>query len=220
MGSILIFLGPPGSGKGTQAQKLCDENGYIQVSTGDLLRQAVKNQTEVGLKVKEVMQRGDLVSDDIILQIMKEKFLSENLVDGAFILDGFPRTITQAEQLNKMLDAINLNIDYVFNFKLSMDTVVERITNRLICKSCNRIYKKSEVKTLKCTCQQKGDLIARVDDKADKAIHRYEQFLSITKPLEEFYSQIIETIDASQNEENIYNSISEKLKKKKLKNYV
>ena len=217
MSKFILFLGPPGSGKGTQAQKLSANYGYIQISTGDLLREAVRNETEIGLTVKKVIERGDLVSDNVIIDIMKEKLLGENLEDSCFILDGFPRTVGQAEQLKNMLITLNLNLDCIFNFKLTVEDVVERISNRLICKACNKIYKKTEITSTICECEQKGELIERKDDNAEKALHRYEQYIELTKPLEEYYSDLVTEVDASQTEETVYRFLCETIEKKNYK---
>ena len=217
MANCILFLGPPGSGKGTQAQRLSDKLGFQQISTGDLLRENVRKKSKIGLQIQKVIEKGDLVSDDLILDIMKERLSNKKDNVEMFILDGFPRTIIQAERLYEMLNTINLKIDFVFNFKLSVEEVISRITNRLICKVCNKIYKKSDITEYICSCEKKGELISRMDDQADKAKHRYEQYLEMTKPLEIFYQKNIIDINAKESEEYIFSSIVDIISKKKNK---
>ena len=125
----IILFGPPGAGKGTQAKFIIDKYSLVQISTGDMLREAVKSVSELGNKVKVIMDKGDLVSDDIIMSIISERVIEEDCKKG-FILDGFPRTLNQAKELDKMLDHKNLKIDYIIEILVDEDLLISRIEKR------------------------------------------------------------------------------------------
>jgi len=207
MSKIVIFLGPPGAGKGTQAQLLKERNGFIQISTGDLLREAVKNQTELGKLAKQYMDEGKLVPDDLIISLIKEKL--QEYADKNIIFDGFPRTIPQAESLDNLLSHLNKNLDAVILFKIEDEEVVKRLTGRRVCPSCGAVYhmiynppKIDEI------CDKCGaGLIQRDDDKEEVIRKRLEVYHQQTKPLIEYYKSKIVEIDATDNPENIYNKI-------------
>lgn len=207
MSKIVIFLGPPGAGKGTQSQLLKERNGFIQISTGDLLREAVKNQTELGKLAKQYMDEGKLVPDDLIISLIKEKL--QEYADKNIIFDGFPRTIPQAESLDNLLSHLNKNIDAVILFKIEDEEVVKRLTGRRVCPSCGAVYhmvynppKIDEI------CDKCGArLIQRDDDKEEVIRKRLEVYHQQTKPLIEYYKSKIVEIDATDNPNNIYNKI-------------
>jgi Adenylate kinase (EC 2.7.4.3) len=207
MSKIVIFLGPPGAGKGTQSQLLKERNGFIQISTGDLLREAVKNQTELGKLAKQYMDEGKLVPDDLIISLIKEKL--QEYADKNIIFDGFPRTIPQAESLDNLLSHLNKNLDAVILFKIEDEEVVKRLTGRRVCPSCGAVYhmvynppKIDEI------CDKCGaGLIQRDDDKEEVIRKRLEVYHQQTKPLIEYYKSKIVEIDATDNPENIYNKI-------------
>ncbi|CUS82590.1 Adenylate kinase, partial [Candidatus Kryptonium thompsonii] len=135
----LIIFGPPGVGKGTQAQILSQKLNIPHISTGDMLREAVKNQTELGLKAKSFMDKGELVPDDVMIGIIKEVLSSERCKNG-FILDGFPRTIAQAEALDKIFEELNIKLDYVISLEVDDDEIIKRLTNRRVCKNCGAVF--------------------------------------------------------------------------------
>jgi len=207
MSKIVIFLGPPGAGKGTQSQLLKERNGFIQISTGDLLREAVKNQTELGKLAKQYMDEGKLVPDDLIISLIKEKL--QEYADKNIIFDGFPRTIPQAESLDNLLSHLNKNIDAVILFKIESEEIVKRLTGRRVCPSCGAVYhmvynppKIDEI------CDKCGArLIQRDDDKEEVIRKRLEVYHQQTKPLIEYYKSKIVEIDATDNPNNIYNKI-------------
>lgn len=181
----LIFLGPPGAGKGTIAQHITKELNIPQISTGDLLREAVKNETELGKKAKEFMDKGDLVSDEIVIGMLKERITKDDCKNG-FILDGFPRTIPQAEAL----DQSGIEIDKVLNFKVSDELVIHRITGRRMSKSTGKIYNiypdcaPNPPKDL-----PEGDLQHREDDNEGVVRERLVQYRKLTEPLIGFYTE-------------------------------
>lgn len=207
MSKIVIFLGPPGAGKGTQSQLLKERNGFIQISTGDLLREAVKNQTELGKLAKQYMDEGKLVPDDLIISLIKEKL--QEYADKNIIFDGFPRTIPQAESLDNLLSHLNKNVDAVILFKIEDEEIVKRLTGRRVCPSCGAVYhmvynppKIDEI------CDKCGArLIQRDDDKEEVIRKRLEVYHQQTKPLIEYYKSKIVEIDATDNPNNIYNKI-------------
>jgi len=208
MSKIVIFLGPPGAGKGTQSQLLKERNGFIQISTGDLLREAVKNQTELGKLAKQYMDEGKLVPDDLIISLIKEKL--QEYADKNIIFDGFPRTIPQAESLDNLLSHLNKNIDAVILFKIESEEIVKRLTGRRVCPSCgvvyHTIYNPPKIDEICDKCGAR--LIQRDDDKEEVIRKRLEVYRQQTKPLIEYYKSRIVEIDATDNPNNIYNKIA------------
>jgi len=208
MSKIIIFLGPPGAGKGTQAHLLKERNDFIQVSTGDLLREAVKNQTELGKLAKQYMDEGKLVPDDLIISLIKEKL--QEYADKNIIFDGFPRTIPQAESLDNLLSHLNKNVDAVILFKIEDDEVVKRLAGRRVCPSCGAVYHMiyNPPKTDEICDKCGARLIQRDDDKEEVIRKRLEVYHQQTKPLIEYYKNKIVEIDATDNPKNIYNKIA------------
>ncbi len=209
---IVVFLGPPGSGKGTQAKKLSQELGLLHISTGDLLREAVKNQTPLGLKAREYMERGELVPDSIMISLIEEVMPKE----GGFILDGFPRTVPQALALEEMLKAYNKQVDRVFLFDISEEVVVERLSGRLTCSQCGAVYhKKYNPPKQEGICDLcGGKLIQREDDKEEVIRKRYRVYVEQTKPLVEFYQERnkLTRLDAKQDIQEVNRRLLEVLR--------
>ena len=180
----LILLGGPGAGKGTQAKLIVEEYKIPQISTGDMLREAVKQGTELGKKAKEYMDKGELVPDEIVIGIVRDRLKQPDCEKG-FILDGFPRTIAQAEALDKMLDEIGKKIDAVINIYVPEEEIVKRIVNRRTCKKCGAIYHliysppKESNKCDKCG----GELYQRDDDKEETVRERLRVYKQQTEPL-------------------------------------
>ncbi|MEZ0322766.1 MAG: adenylate kinase [Hydrogenothermaceae bacterium] len=207
MYKTVIFLGPPGAGKGTQAQLLQERLGFIQISTGDLLREAVKNQTPLGVKAKSYMDEGKLVPDDLIIDLIKEKL--SQIGDRNVILDGFPRTVTQAKALSDLLSKIGRKIDGVILFDIKEDEVVKRLSGRRVCPSCGAIYhiiynppKEDEI------CDRCGTkLIQREDDKEEVIRKRFKVYIDQTAPLIDYYKDYLVKIDATADKEEVYNKI-------------
>lgn len=188
-GKRLIFMGPPGGGKGTQAQFLQEKYGIVQLSTGDMLRAAVASGSEIGQKAKAVMDAGKLVSDDIVIGIIDERLDADDVKNG-FILDGFPRTVAQAEALDELLKAKGMDLDVVIELRVPDDLLVERITGRFTCAKCGAGYHDS-FKTPKqdgvCDVCGSTEFKRRADDNAETVKSRLEAYHAQTAPLLPYY---------------------------------
>ncbi|MBQ1834070.1 MAG: adenylate kinase [Treponema sp.] len=186
-----IFLGPPGAGKGTLAAQVSQEYKIPQISTGDIFRDNIKNQTELGKKVKAIMDAGGLVSDEVVLEIVEDRIKKDDCKNG-FILDGFPRTIPQAEAFEKLGIPVQ-----VVNFEVGNQLIIDRLSNRRVCKDCKANYNvkfmppKVEGKCDKCG----GELFTREDDKLESITHRLEVYRKETEPLIDFYRKLNKMID-------------------------
>lgn len=181
----LIFLGPPGAGKGTIAKRVTDRYGLIQVSTGDLFRENIKNATPVGTKAKGYMDRGELVPDGVVIEMLKDRIAKDDCKDG-FILDGFPRTIPQAEALAA---ESSVKIDAAINFVIADEVVVQRLSGRRICTTCGAIYHVTNIPPKEeGVCDNDGEtLIQRDDDKEEAIRNRLVVYKKQTEPLIGFY---------------------------------
>jgi len=210
MTPYLVFLGPAGSGKGTQASELKLKYGIKQISTGDLLRDAVRHETELGLRSKAYMDKGDLVPDDLIISLVREEIERLDGHEAGFVLDGFPRTKPQAEALDGLLDELKIQINTVFVFELPLDNIVSRIGGRRVCQSCHSIYhvQFSPPKTKNICDQCGGPLIRRADDTEDKIRHRFNIFLETTEPLARYYGSKVVGIDAAKPPEQVLSQIT------------
>jgi len=208
---ILILFGPPGAGKGTQAQRLEKERGLVQLSTGDMLRSAVANQTEIGLRAKAAMESGTLVSDEIVVGIIAER-ISEDDCKNGFILDGFPRTVAQAEALDAMLAEKGLKLDAVIEMKVDDAALVERITGRFTCAVCNAGYHETFKPLAKeGVCDECGgtEFIRRPDDNEETVSHRLNAYHSETAPLLPYYKKagVLKTVDGMASIEEVNHQI-------------
>ncbi len=206
----LILLGPPGSGKGTQGKALQEDHRLPYYATGDILRAAVEEQTEVGKQAKEYMDRGDLVPDDVIIGVLKERVQSEEAADG-FILDGFPRTVGQAEALGEQMKGLGREIIAAILIDADDDEVVRRISGRRCCKKNGHIFHvdfdppKEEGVCDICG----GELIIRDDDEPDVVRHRLEQYHELTEPLVDYYEDrgILQRVNGDQPPEDVSEDI-------------
>jgi adenylate kinase len=196
----LIFLGPPGAGKGTLAGLVCAEFGIPQISTGDIFRDAIKRETELGKKVKEIVGRGDLVPDELTVSLVRERLTQPDTQKG-YILDGFPRTIPQAEAL-----AGFQKLDAVVNFAISDALVIERLSGREICKACGAIYHvKNMPSKVKGVCDKcGGPTYTRPDDSLESITNRLDVYRKQTEPLIAFYrdKKLLKDIDSSKSPED------------------
>lgn len=182
----LIFLGAPGAGKGTQAEAVVKQYGIPSVSTGNILREAVKNGTEAGLKAKAFMEAGDLVPDDVVIGILKDRIAEDDAKNG-FILDGFPRTVAQAEALERM----GVTIDRVVNIHVADEKITGRMGGRRVCEKCGASYHLDYKPTKSAgVCDACGGKVSqRVDDKPETVLSRLEVYHSKTAPLIDFYDK-------------------------------
>lgn len=188
----LILLGPPGAGKGTQAQRLMKERGLIQLSTGDMLRAAVAAQTPTGLQAKAVMEAGGLVSDEIVNGILSERLDAPDIVKG-FILDGYPRTAVQAKALGAMLDAKGLVLDHVIELKVDEEALVDRITGRFTCGGCGEGYHDNfKLPKQEGVCDVCGSTVfkRRPDDNAETVRARMDEYHAKTAPILPHYEAL------------------------------
>jgi adenylate kinase len=203
----ILLLGPPGAGKGTQANNLIRDYGLVQLSTGDMLRAAVESGTEIGLKAKAVMDAGVLVSDEIVAGIVRERIQQPDCANG-FLLDGFPRTQVQAELLDQMLEELNVSLDRVIEFQVNDEAVVRRLSGRRLHQPSGRTYHvefnppKEEGRD-----NVTGEaLIQREDDTADTVRNRLNTYYEQTAPLVSYYTEKgdLVSIDGMQSPEEVY----------------
>mgnify|MGYP001099309709 CR=1 FL=1 len=199
----LILLGAPGAGKGTVAKLLTQLDGSVQISTGDILRAAVAAGTELGKKAEAAMKAGDLVSDDLIMGIMAERLKQADCKNG-YLLDGFPRTIPQAEALKKMLADMGEKLDCVVNIDVPRDVILDRLTTRRTCTKCNAIYNvKSNPPKVAGVCDKCGGPVVQRDDETEEAIsNRLDVYNQKTAPLAGFYEKegMLMTVTATSSE--------------------
>jgi adenylate kinase len=182
-----ILFGPPGVGKGTQAELLVKEFHCTHISTGDLLREAAKNKTPVGLKAQTFMNAGNLVPDDVVIELIEEALKSEEAKEN-FILDGFPRTLPQAQALDALFKKLNIQLNCVISMEADSDEIVRRLDQRRICRNCGRIYSLDQLGENDKTCKHCGGEICRRDDDKQEAVRRrLEVYQQQTKPIIEYY---------------------------------
>ncbi len=184
----LILFGAPGVGKGTQAKILASKLNIPHISTGDILRQAVQDKTPLGIKAKAIMNAGELVSDDIMIGIIRDTLQQQRCRNG-FILDGFPRTVAQAEALNRLAEELNLKHIYLVNVFADNEEIVNRLTNRRACKVCDNIFTYDEVRDLKACpkCGSEDSFYQRNDDKEEVIRKRLSVYDENTRPVLDFY---------------------------------
>jgi adenylate kinase len=204
------MFGPPGAGKGTQAKFLSDKFSIPQISTGDILREAVKKGTSLGVRAQSFMSKGVLVPDEVVIGLIEERIRNKDCV-GGFILDGFPRTTTQAKALDEILQKRGTPVTKVINLKVSDEEIIKRSTSRRVCRSCNTIYNlvvnppKFDGKCDSCG----GDLYQRDDDKEDVVKNRLKVYANQTKPLLKYYSKrnLLRDVDGSRSIDEVKEAV-------------
>ncbi|HZH59286.1 MAG TPA: adenylate kinase [Metabacillus sp.] len=208
----LVLMGLPGAGKGTQAERIVEKYNIPHISTGDMFRAAMKEETELGLQAKSFIDKGELVPDEVTIGIVRER-LGKNDCQKGFLLDGFPRTVAQADALEGILSELNKQIDYVINIQVNKDILMERLTGRRICKQCGATYHlvfnppANEGKCDKCG----GELYQRADDNEETVANRLEVNLQQTQPLLDFYNEkgYLRNIDGEQDIDKVFNDVDQ-----------
>ena len=205
----IILIAAPAAGKGTISKYIEDKYNYKHISTGDLLREEVRKNTDIGIKIKPILEKGSLVGDDIIEEVFSKEL---NKTKSNIILDGIPRTLNQAKMLDS-LDKTNddIEITKVIDIDIDKDIAIERIESRLICESCGSVYNKNILKENVCT-KCGGNLISRNDDTRETFLDRYDTFVKQTKPVLDYYGDKVVTIYNNTSLEDVYESVDKVLK--------
>ena len=206
----IIMLGAPGAGKGTQAKKIAEKYGIPHISTGDIFRANIKNQTELGMKAKSYMDQGMLVPDELTLELIMDRFTNDDCKNG-YVLDGFPRTIPQAEALTKALADKNDAVDYAINVDVPDEAIVTRMSGRRACLACGGTYhikfNPTKVEGLCDACG--GELVLRADDKPETVQKRLDVYHEQTQPLIDYYQtqNILKEVDGTLPLEDVFQAI-------------
>ncbi len=206
----LLIMGPPGAGKGTQAERMVKELQITHISTGDMFRAAIANGTEMGMKAKEYMDKGALVPDEVVIGMVKDRLQEEDCKKG-FLLDGFPRTVEQAEALDQTLKELAIKLDAVINIEVPLDKLMARLTGRRVCKNCGASYHvlfnppKTEGKCDSCG----GELYQRSDDNEESVKTRLDAYMEKTQPLIDYYKEkgILKNINGDQEIDKVLEDI-------------
>ncbi|MCR4712628.1 MAG: adenylate kinase [Clostridia bacterium] len=209
-----ILLGPPGAGKGTQAAKIVEKYGIPHISTGDIFRENIKKQTELGKKAQGYMNRGELVPDDLVIEIATDRLLADDCANG-FLLDGFPRTVYQAEKLDEFLAAHGQSLDKAINIEVADEELISRLTGRRVCKACGASFHIVNVPPKQeGICDVCGaELVQRADDTEETVRNRIEVYKQQTMPLVDYYTAAgkIATVDGCGSLEDVFGQIAEAL---------
>lgn len=213
---LIILLGPPGAGKGTQAESIVKDYSLVYISTGDILRAAVKEDKELGRKAKQYMDQGSLVPDELVVEIVKDRLKDPDCQNGA-LFDGFPRTVEQAKFLDEALPEIGSMVDGVLLIEVDEDELIERLTGRRVCSKCNAVYHlKFNPPEVRNVCDQcGGDLYQRDDDSIETVKERLEVYKKQTEPLISFYKEknVLYPIDGNEDISSVYKKIKAVLDK-------
>ena len=207
----IILMGLPGAGKGTQAEKIVAAYGIPHISTGDMFRAAMQQETELGLKAKSFMDKGELVPDEVTNGIVKERLQQADTEKG-FLLDGFPRTQAQAEALDKIMQDLNRSIDAVINIEVNPEILMQRLTGRIICRNCGSTYHKTNnPPKVEGTCDRCGshDFYQREDDKPETVENRIQINIEQSKPILNYYKAkgILRNVDGESGIDNLFQTI-------------
>ncbi|MFA7572724.1 MAG: adenylate kinase [Lutispora sp.] len=210
----VVLLGPPGAGKGTQAVRLVGRYNIPHISTGDIFRKNLKEKTELGLKAKEYMDKGLLVPDALVVDIVKARLVEDDCAKG-FLLDGFPRTVDQADALETELDKLGIKLDAVINIEVEDDILIGRLTGRLVCRKCGATYhatfNKPKVDAVCDLCG--GEIYTRDDDKEETVKNRLLVYKDQTQPLIDYYTKkdMLKTINGETNTDTVFVKICKAL---------
>ncbi|HCM89166.1 MULTISPECIES: adenylate kinase [Vagococcus] len=207
----LILMGLPGAGKGTQAERIIDVYGIPHISTGDMFRDAMKNETELGLLAKSFIDKGELVPDEVTNGIVKDR-LSQDDTEKGFLLDGFPRTLAQAEELDKILEELGKKVDNVLNIHVEAEVLIDRLAGRFICKDCGATYHKLfNPPKVEGTCDRCGghNFYQREDDKPETVKNRLEVNIKNSEPILAYYEnqKVMQTIDGDRDIQEVFKDI-------------
>ena len=208
----IIMLGAPGAGKGTQAKKIAEKYSIPHISTGDIFRANIKNNTELGQKAKTYMDKGELVPDELVVDLIMDRFKEADCANG-YVLDGFPRTIPQAEALDKALAANNEAVDFAINVEVPDENIINRMSGRRACVGCGATYhiqfNAPKVEGVCDTCGEK--LILRDDDKPETVLSRLEVYHNQTQPLIDYYKGqgILKCVDGTVDMKDVFKAIVE-----------
>lgn len=206
----IIMLGAPGAGKGTQADKICAKYNIPHISTGDIFRANIKNNTELGQKAKSYMDKGELVPDELVVDLVVDRIKADDCTNG-YVLDGFPRTIPQAEALDAALAAINDKVDYAINVEVPDENIINRMSGRRACVACGATYHIVHIPTkVDGVCDKCGaELILRDDDKPETVKNRLNVYHEQTQPLIDYYTakNILHEVDGTKAMEDVFSSI-------------
>ena len=206
----IVMLGAPGAGKGTQAKKIAESFGVPHISTGDIFRANIKNNTELGQKAKVYMDKGELVPDELVVDLIMDRFSEPDCADG-YVLDGYPRTIPQAEALDNALKANNDSLDYAVNVDVPDEDIISRMSGRRSCLKCGATYHISFNPPVKeGICDKCGEaLVQREDDKEETVKNRLGVYHEQTEPLEKYYAEagLLHNVDGTKNMDEVFDSI-------------
>ena len=210
----VVLLGPPGAGKGTQATRIVEKYGVPHISTGDIFRANIKAGTELGKRAQEYMNRGELVPDELVVEIATDRLAADDCKEG-FLLDGFPRTVFQAEKLDEFLASKGRKIEHVLNIEVGRDDLMARLTGRRVCKSCGASFHVVNIPPKQeGICDNCGaELVQRADDNEETASNRIEVYNRETKPLIDYYEKAgnIVNIDGGKAAEEVFAAIADRL---------
>lgn len=211
---IYILLGPPGAGKGTQAKKMVTDYGIVHISTGDIFRENIKNETELGKEVKDILARGELVSDDLTNGLVFDRLKDSDCANG-FLLDGYPRNLVQARALDDWLKNNGLEVDHVLDIQADPETLIKRVSGRRVCPKCGHSYHiTNEPPKVEGVCDVCGtNIIQRPDDKEETIKSRIEIYENQTKPLVDYYQAQgkILYFDGNKSIDEVYNDVKDSL---------
>lgn len=210
----VVLLGPPGAGKGTQAARIVEKYGVPHISTGDIFRANIKAGTELGKRAQEYMNRGELVPDELVVEIATDRLAADDCKEG-FLLDGFPRTVFQAEKLDEFMASKGREIEHVLNIEVGRDDLMARLTGRRVCKSCGASFHVVNIPPKQeGICDNCGaELVQRADDNEETASNRIEVYNRETKPLIDYYEKAgnIVNIDGGKAAEDVFAAIADRL---------